>query len=31
MTYSRVKVPTEAFTKNGSGIPQTVEFKNVDY
>ena len=29
--YSRVKLPTKAFTKNGSGTLQIMEFKNVDY
>ena len=29
--YNRVKLPTKAFTKNGSGIFQIMEFKNVDY
>ena len=28
MIYSRVKLPTKAF---GSGVLQTIEFKNVDY
>ena len=28
---STVKLPTKAFTKNGNGVPQTMEFKNVDY
>ena len=31
MMYSRVKLPTKAFTKNGSGVLQAMEFKNVDY
>ena len=31
MIYSRVKLPTKAFTKNGSSILQIMEFKNVDY
>ena len=26
-----MKLPTKAFTKNGSGVPQTTELKNVDY
>ena len=31
MIYSRVKLPTKVFTKNESRVPQTIEFKNVDY
>ena len=31
MMYSRVKLSTKAFTKNGSGVTQTMEFKNVGY
>ena len=31
LMYSRVKLPTKVFTKNGSGVLQTMEFKNVDY
>ena len=30
MMYSR-KLPTKAFTKNGRGVLQTMEFKNMDY
>ena len=29
--YNRVKLPTKAFTKNGSRVLQIMEFKNVDY
>ena len=29
--YSRMKFPTKAFTKNGSGVLQIMEFKNVGY
>ena len=31
MMYSGVKLPTKAFNKNGSGVVQKMEFKNVDY
>ena len=31
MMYSRIKLPNKAFTKNGSRVLQTMEFKNVDY
>ena len=31
MMYSRVKLPTKVFTKNGSGVLQTMEFKNENY
>ena len=31
MLYGKVKLPTKIFTKNGNGVPQTMEFKNVDY
>ena len=31
MLYGKVKLPTKIFTKNGSGVPQKMEFKNVDY
>ena len=29
--YNRVKLPIKVFTKNGSGVLQTMEFQNVDY
>ena len=31
MIYSRVKLLTEIFTKNGGEGLQTMEFRNVDY
>ena len=31
MMYSRGKLPSKAFTKNGSRVLQTMEFQDVDY